>query len=287
MVNLAEPYNGAGRPAWTPDGESVIFTSSRKLYSVPARGGKAEVWLEPEEEFGAYAAAFLSADEGSQKLLYVEGRSSTEPQSVALDRSSGQRETLAVGRNPVYASSGHVIYDSAAAGIWAIPFSVDTMRATGDPFPISENGTEPSIALDGTLVYLEGAVASGLTGLVWRDREGKRLGEIGEPHAIQIGAPALSPDGSRVAVQARNYDLWIHEVNRPMKTLLLGSPAREIRPIWSPRETESSSLRPRVPGCLGACISWTLTARKTRYQSSNRRNSMITSPTGQRMETLS
>jgi len=117
VVNLAEPYNGAGRPAWTPDGEPVIFTPSRKLYSVPARGGKAEVWLEPEEEFGAYAAAFLSADEGSQKLLYVEGRSSTEPQIVALDRSSGQRETLAVGRNPVYASSGHVIYDSAAGGI--------------------------------------------------------------------------------------------------------------------------------------------------------------------------
>ena len=203
---------------------------------MPTRGGRAELWLEPEEEVGAYAAAFFSVDAGSQKLLSVQGRSSTEPRIVALDRATGQREVLAAGRNPVYAPSGHVVYDSLdPKGIWAAPFSVDTMKATGNPFPISKDGREPSIAPDGTLVNLEGAGASGLTRLIWRDREGNRLGEIGEPHEFTMSVPELSPDGLRAVVSDRNYDLWIHQVNRPIKTRLLDSPAREIRPIWSPR----------------------------------------------------
>ena len=240
VVTLAESSGFSRRSAWTPDGESVIFRSERKLFTVPARGGPAELWLEAEQEgFAASQPAFFSTSQGTDKLLYVEAR--TEAQVIALDRTSGQREILAEGRFPVYAPSGHVVYESIEPrGVWAIPFSVDTMKATGNPFPINEDSYEPSIALDGTLVYLQGTAATGRWRLVWKDREGSRLGEIGEPHDVSISYPGLSPDGSRVVVQENatgnsGWDIWVHEMNRPIKTRLTDLPSNEIYPSWSPQ----------------------------------------------------
>ena len=236
VVTLAQASGPSWRSAWTPDGESVIFTSERKLFRVPARGGQAELWLEAEQEgFGAAHPAFFSPSEGTDKLLYVEVKSASEAQVIALDRTSGQREILAEGFFPVYALSGHVVYASIEPlGIWAIPFSVDTMKATGNPFPISEGSSDPSVALDGTLVYLEGATVTGRWRLVSKDREGNRLGEIGEPHDSPIAYPGLSPDGSRVVTQA-NWDIWVHEVERPIKTRLTDLPDVELYPNWSPQ----------------------------------------------------
>ena len=164
VVLLAEGSGSSSRSAWTPDGESVIFTSGEMLFRVGASGGKAELWLEVEQKgFGAFGPAFFSVDEGTQKLLYTEVKSTTEAQIIALDRTTGQREVLAAGRWPVYDPSGHVIYQSTdPVGIWAVPFSVDTMKATGNPFPISENSSRPSIALDGTLVESVPIVVEGL-----------------------------------------------------------------------------------------------------------------------------
>ncbi len=242
VVTLAESRGGAPRSAWTPDGESVIFTSERKLFNVPARGGQAELWLETEQEgFGAFAPAFFATSQGADKLLYVEVRSATEAQVIALDRTSGQREILAEGFSPVYAPSGHVVYQSIEPrGVWAIPFSIDTMKANSNPFPISEDSYEPSIALDGTLVYLQGTAVTGRWRLVGKDREGSRLGEIGEPHDVSISYPGLSPDGSRVVVQENatgnsGWDIWVHEMNRPIKTRLTDLPSNEIYPSWSPQ----------------------------------------------------
>jgi len=245
VVTLVEASAGLGAPyfpdsPWAPDGESVIFASAGKLYKVPSRGGQAELWLEAEQE-GSFAvmSAFFSVDEGTQKLLYVEAKAFTgvRLQIIALDRTSGQREILTAGAGPVYSPSGHVIYQSFdPAGIWAVPFSVDTMKATGDPFRISENGRGPSVSLDGTMVYLEGPPATGLKRLLWRDREGNLSGTIGEPQD-NIRYPNLSPDGRKVAVtgiENGNLDIWIHEVDRPVKTNFTTHEAVDIFPTWSP-----------------------------------------------------
>jgi Tol biopolymer transport system component len=241
VVTLAETSPAAFQSAWTPDGESVIFNSAAGLYKVPSRGGQAELWLEAEQEgFFATSPAFFSVVEGTQKLLYMEGkaRPGADTQIIALDRTSGQREILAAGVWPVYDPSGHVIYLSIETfGLWAIPFSVDTMKATGNPFPISENSAGASVSLDGTLVYLYGGAPSGLQQLVWRDREGKQLGTIGQPQAAAIRYPALSPDGKSVAVTALDddgADIWVHEVERPVATRLTSEEGFDIWPTWSP-----------------------------------------------------
>ena len=74
----------------------------------------------------------------------------------------------------MYSPSGHILYQTAALspGLWALPFSLETLKPAGEAFPIVENAGDPSVAKDGTLVYVD--LFGGARGqLVWRDREGK------------------------------------------------------------------------------------------------------------------
>jgi len=246
IVTLAEPVS-AWSSTWTPDGESVIFTRpDRKLYKVPTRGGNAELWLEPENEgMHAIAPVFFSPESGSDKFLYAEDSGSVAGRLITFDRATGERETLIEGRLPLYHASGHIIYESvdsggSSLGIWAIPFSIESMRATGNPFPIDANGRDPTVSLNGTMVYLEGPPEKQWEQLVWRDRGGSLLGTIGEPQE-SITYPHLSPDGRKVAVtgvENGNQDIWIHEVARPVKTNFTTDAAVDILSIWSPSGDE-------------------------------------------------
>ena len=74
------------------------------------------------------------------------------------------------GDFPFYSPSGHI----------HLPFSLDTLKATGDAFPITENGRAPTVAAVGTLVYSTGQAPE-------------------ETHSL-----ALSPDELLVAVTLDN-----------------------------------------------------------------------------------
>jgi Tol biopolymer transport system component len=83
--------------------------------------------------------------------------------------------------------------------------------------------------------------------LVWRDREGKKLGVIGQAQD-EILYPVLSPDGLRVAVtgmENNNLDVWVHEVARPVKNRLTFEPASDMHAKWLPggKEIVFSSQR--------------------------------------------
>jgi len=142
------------------------------------------------------------------------------------------------GRGSFYSPSGHVVFWKAegdSRNLWALPFSLDTLQPTGEPFPVVENASKPTVSEDGTLVFV-GLPDGGLRRLVWRDRNGNKLGEIGQPQPF-IRFPALSPDSSRVAVLASegdNNDIWVQEVERPMKRRLTFHAGSESFPQWSP-----------------------------------------------------
>jgi len=233
---------GSRWSAWTPDGESLIFPLDDTLYSVSARGGKPDLWFKAADgDVPVIHPSFFPAAEGTGRLLGTENRDGTF-YVIVLDRASGHRLTLASGFRPVYDSSGYVVYQSLEPeGIWAVPFSVDTMKPMGEAFPIAEGAETPSVALDGTMVYAERPIDSGLRRLVWRARNGSLLGTIGQPQDF-LASPSLSPDGRRVAVSGADSagaqrDVWIHDVDRPVKTNFTAGWAtrRFTFPIWSPQ----------------------------------------------------
>ena len=145
--------------------------------------------------------------------------------------------------SPVYAETGHLIFGRAtasdlyaASGVWAVPFSLSKLKVTGKPFLVAQDGKSPSVASDGTLAFLP---QPGLprTQLVWVDRGGEIVGTLGEP-AAQYPVPAISPDGSRVAIPAvedGKTDVWIQDVARGSRSRLTFEGITGTFPAgWSP-----------------------------------------------------
>ena len=145
---------------WSPDGNSIVFSSSSgdggsaRLYEVPAQGGTAKLLFEAEESEQQLPHSFpyfLPNQGGSRGLLFGSGLLGSS-EIVVLDLESGRQDALAPGSRPVYSLTGHIVYRSENA-LWALPFSAETLRSTGEPFPVAGTGSSPSVSRDGTLVY--------------------------------------------------------------------------------------------------------------------------------------
>ena len=230
---------------WSPDGDFIAFGSGApsKMYQVPARGGEPRLLFEPEgtqKGNGITSPNFLPLQAAARGIVLDVGGPSDRDIAVK-NLEAGKWEVLVEGAYPVYSPSGHILYQTNRyqSGLWALPFSIETLKPTGEAFPIADSAGGPSLGAGGTLVYLDFS-DRGEQQLTWRDRGGGRLGVIGQPQEV-IRFPALSPDGGRVAVRGfedGNDDVWVHETARPLKRRLTFHPAVDGRPIWLPWEEE-------------------------------------------------
>jgi hypothetical protein len=80
------------------------------------------------------------------------------------------------------------------------------------------------------------------------DRQGKVLSKVAEPGRFQN--PALSPDGTRVAVQRNvprtgNQDIWTFDVASGKGTPVTNDTSRDIAPIWSPDGSQVAHVSQR------------------------------------------
>ncbi|MBY0491825.1 MAG: serine/threonine-protein kinase [Gemmatimonadaceae bacterium] len=108
-------------------------------------------------------------------------------------------------------------------------------RVTGDaPSPLGMF----TVAADGSLLYERAAVGSDSSRLVWLDRKGVTTA-IGWIAPQAFDAPALSPDGTRIAVALptsrgiQSGDLWVYDL-RQQSRLPFGRDGLANRPSWHP-----------------------------------------------------
>src|SRR6185369_7081031 len=136
---------------------------------------------------------------------------------------------------PAYSPSGHILYVDGVTGdsiaIWALPFSVDTLQATGKAFPIAQRGASPQISGTGTLVYTD--APSNRQQLTWVDRSGKTISTLGEEQ--RQNTLSLSPDGHKLAVEVAeaDNDIWVYDVDRGIKSRLTADPNDEVLAAWN------------------------------------------------------
>lgn len=72
--------------------------------------------------------------------------------------------------------------------------------------------------------------------LAWIDRSGKEAEPVGDADSPLL-SPALSPDGRRVVVGRNvdsNWDLWLIDIARALRTRLTSDPALDNFAVWSP-----------------------------------------------------
>ena len=103
---------------------------------------------------------------------------------------------------------GHLVYyDGATGSLMAVPFDARRLQVNGSPVPVLDGvqswvGPFGSFGFSdsGTLAYVAGTGPAATNNtLVWVDRKGAEQPLRAPPR--RYTAPALSPDGERVAVQ--------------------------------------------------------------------------------------
>ena len=138
----------------------IVFSSGplaqpHSLYEVPALGGVASLLLGPKDldedlegstKYPVWSH-FLPSEAGARALVFTYG-TPVEQTMVVQDLETGQREILVPGAFPVYSRSGHLLYTTSptSSDLWALPFSLETLRATGEAFPVSENSRNATVA---------------------------------------------------------------------------------------------------------------------------------------------
>ncbi len=236
--------DGVRAITYDADRDRIVFTagSPRQFYSVPSEGGKAEpLFTEGQPIEGdalAYGYASVPAAAKPGTMLFDYSPFTVRRSMAVRDIHSGRQTLIGSGSWPTYDSSGHLLYQNGLEGIWAIPFDLRSLQPTGDPFLVENRGTRPTVSHNGVMVFVE-SQPGGAQQLVWKDRSGRVTGTIGRPQQ-QILTPVLSPDESRVVVDARDSsdprqrDIWIHEVKTPLKSKLTFGSLNEARPAWLP-----------------------------------------------------
>ncbi len=250
------PNSSFSGGVWNSDGDSIIFASGtpRAFYEVAARGGTPERILAPDESERTYAGIYwphlLPAEAGSRTLVFAFGPTGAQ-QMMVKDLVTGQAEALGPGNFPFFSPTGHLLYQPSYSTheVWAMPFSLETLTATGESFRVSENGRGPTVAVDGTMVYADG-LSEEQYRLVWLDRDRKKISEAFQ--AQGFSELALSPDGKLDAlstIENDNQDLWAWDIARAVRTRLVSSPFRDFSPVWSPdgRQLAFSSTRAGNP----------------------------------------
>ena len=247
LCGLPGPFRGA---TWSPGGESIVFSSTNPyaLYEVPSAGGAPKRIVSQEERssggpWGVIVRPhFLPTEAGPRVLVFSFG-SPRQNTMMVQDLVTGRREVLGPGNFAFYSSSGHLLHQPnyVTDELWALPFSLETLTAAGEAFPISESGFRPTVAADQTLVFADGREELGQRQLVWSDRHGRKTGPIAQEYVFGAFRPSFSPDGRLVAFSATqnsNLDVWIWDIARGVKSRLTTAAEDDFSPSWSPTGEE-------------------------------------------------
>jgi len=258
---ICETYNEFAGGTWSREG-AILFSQATgppfktipaTLYRVSAAGGEVEPVLHVDksrQERAQVSPQFLS---DGRHFVYFSISENPKKSAIYLGSldSKETRPLISVDSNVWYAP-GFLIY-ARQGTLLAQPLDVRKFRVVGEPFSIAENvehtpgGASPFSASDsGVLVY--GTAASPDVQLAWYNREGARLGAIGEPAAFKD--LSMSPDETRLAVNRRNpetkkLNIWTMELSTGMLSRVTFDSANDWTPVWSPdgREMVFSSNR--------------------------------------------
>ena len=242
IADLPDLLSGAGSASWRSDGTIIFTTGFSGLMKVPAQGGDPSPMLNVGPDEADFHDAQLLPD--GRGVLFAVHRTVQGVDTIALFDGKTRKTLLQLDgqrlSDPVYCRTGHILFCRrlSNAGIWALPFSLDRLEVTGEPFLVVPDAAAPRVADDGTLVFGYGE-ANLPTRLVLMDRAGRIVKNIQpEPLPFQLPSPRLSPDGTRVILATRESaktDYWVVDLARGARTrLTFDNLARGWFCSWTP-----------------------------------------------------
>jgi Tol biopolymer transport system component len=215
------------------------------LYRVSAAGGSATQITTLDASAGETSHRWPWFLPDGRHFLFL-ARNVQQEKSVVYvgDLESNQRQRLmAATSNAVYAPPGFLLF-SRERTLMVQPFDAATARTSGDPAPLAEQvDFSPvdvqgrfSASQNGVLAFYSGAASPAQ--LTWFDRSGNAAGTVGPPVA-NVARPAISPDGSLVAVARTDpqttSSLWVYDLAHGTESRLTFARdyAPDASPVWS------------------------------------------------------
>ncbi len=246
------PFATLDGAAWGDDDIMVLAPNAGPLYRVSSSGGDPRELFPPgvgESDFhtpsvlpGGRAVIFTTHNnEGRETLeIFADGE-----RRVLLKIPDARLEYAAWAPSRDSASKGHLVYHrlNTNTGVWAVPFDLDVLDLSGEPFILDPDGAFPSIGRDGSMLHATGS-SGGLNQLVVVDRQGEVISTIGQPQ-VAMYWPTLSPDGRWVLISAReadSRDIWAHDIERGTRTrITFGAEQDGWQATWVNNGTEIAS----------------------------------------------
>ena len=275
----SNPFTQKGG-VWLPSG-AVYFVSgstgsSSGLWHVNASGGSPRRVVEAQDS--NYSFHNPSPLPDGRGLLYLVATERAFRIGQSYDKSSEIRVYADGASKTVYQLPGEsiasvvcdrrgfLIYDKVTnqPGLWAVPFSLEQLKVNGDAFFVAD-GTDPSLSVDGALLYLDGAQIHNPPAheLVWLtgNRQFETIG--GMPHH-PMGDVRLSGDEAQALVGVRDpagklSAIWWQDLERPGIERKLTNPPEgtvDIMPAWDPNGKHFYFRR--CSGVLGSALAQTL-----------------------------
>jgi len=241
---LAPSRNGKGG-TWNRDGV-IVFTpdSNTPLFAVPAEGGEPRQLTTLDEERGdnSHRHPFFLPD-GRRFLYLARSVRGSDANQVMVGSLDGDPD-VEIMKSPAASlfAAGRLLY-LRGTDLMTRPFDAERLAFTGDERELADGlmiitGAARGVfsATDEVLTFQRGKAETS-SELVWLDRNGNRMGVLGD--VASYFSLTISPDGTRVAVPVTDnttgtHDLWIYDVERDLRSRITFNDGEDLVPVWSP-----------------------------------------------------
>ena len=264
-TSLAESLGGGFGTAW--DGDTIYFPGADGINSVPAGGGPARLRHAHRPRTRRILPLLPGAPCRRPRVALHSG-----VEFAPVVRRRGHRRAASrYGRtsrpdqgrfSAAYLSSGHILYNRAGA-LMIVGFDPERLEVIGTPvralvggrMNVATGAASVAVSRNGTLVYAAGGpIAMDSIALALADRRGG-LTSLPTPRRLYV-YPALSPDGTRLAVTARAAldDIWVYEFGHASLTRLTFYARQQLDAgVDVRRRAHRLCLRPqRCSICIGS-----------------------------------
>jgi serine/threonine protein kinase len=244
---------GLGGASWNDEGGILIsLQDPGPLVLLPAAGGPATpaTVLDASQEVDHDSPQFL--DDGVHFLYLARGPTPSTSKVYLSELGSTQRTLLLEGTGVfTYAPPNRVLFLKGGT-LFAQELDARRFVLRGAPVAIAEDARPPfSASRNGTLTYR--TVPATPNPLLWIRPDGSEIGTA-VPPGYYVD-PAISPDGTQVAVASRespddDFDVAIVDLANGAQRKLTVDPADDRSPVWSPdgQSIVFVSFRPEAPG---------------------------------------
>jgi len=248
---LCDAPSGRGG-TWNKDGV-IIFTPEatlgpgRGLYRVSSSGGATTRISDPDTSRGEQSHRWPVFLPDGKHYLYLaanfNGQKGVNSIFVGALDSNEKHFVMEASANAAYAAPGYLLFPREGT-LLAQRFDPTRIALSGEPTSILQDVQyQPQVrravfaVSDNGLLIAQTGAGVALSQPLWLDRNGKKLGAVGD--AAVYGNVFLAPNGRSAAVDktdmsSLNTDVWVYDLQRDSAKRLTFDPAFDVVPSWSP-----------------------------------------------------